>query len=380
MRGRKEERLGFKFRFRSGVSLKVSAAVAVISVMMVLGIWAAAAAAAPAGSGGSGYGQGTAVTVTINGAVYGTGNGSVTVNTTGTGTGNESVCTSNGTKMLAEGLLIVVERLSNVTARLINGTNFNSSVAPSNRTMLYYSTAKKYQTAAVKEYNMGEYCLSIRDSFKAMHYYRLAIMSLKLRVPARPAIYYEAKGELRMMASYSVHVRHLIGWLSLNGVNVTNVSRLYNETLAAYRKVAQDLRDNNMTALRKDLTIAHEKRTQLDAALRRAMGDVIRHQAKLIVNRFLNWTRMEIQALEAVANETNMTWMKIWISFLTSTLEQLYKSVEALANSSRYMAALAIIEANLHPIKHSALLAGIHHSRNHHSKTHRGRDRHEHRG
>ena len=325
--------------------LKVSLAIAVISVM-ILGFGAMAVAATPAGQGAST--SGVKISVSKNGnRSIGTLNGSM-------------ICKSNETKIIAQQLLLVVERLSNATERLIKSTN------STNRTISYYLTGKKYEAAAIKAYDNGSYCVSIRDSFRAMRYYKLAIMSVRIQIPIKPAIYYEAKGELRMMVSYSLSVKHLIEWLSFNGVNVTNVSKLYNETLAAFKKVEQDLKDNNMTALRKDLAIANEKRSQLDMALRNAMKIVVKHKAKFIVSRFLNWTKVEIQMLKQLANETNLTWMKAWMIILTNALEYLYQTVDSLAKSGNYMAALVVIRTHLHPIKRSVLLLNwAHHRKGH---------------
>ncbi len=280
------------------------------------------------------------------------------------------ICSSNESKSLASELLTVVQKLSNVTSRLMKKANIT------NATVRYYSLGERYEKMAFKAYNNGSYCTSIRDSFKAMRYYKLAIMSMRIRIPNKPNVYYEAKGELRMMRVYTIRVERLIGWLSLNGVNVTNITKLYNETLAAYTELQKALSSNNVTAIQKDLKLANEKRAELDMALRNAMKQVVRHKARFIVSRFLNWTKIEIQALKGMENETNVTWIKAWIYTLVNALEYIYNTVYTLAESNNYVAALEVIKSHMGPIRHSVMILGMHH-RGHGHRGQHGRGGHK---
>ncbi len=324
--------------------MRVVASITVIA-LMIFGLGAMAVMAAPSGSGSPQKYKATPTPTTAPPRGFATSTSiSMSNNTTAL------ICKSKGAKRLAGELILIVVRLSKVTSRLIN----RSSVQLTNETLAYYNIGEKYKTVAIEAYKNGSYCTSIVDSFRAMRYYKAALISMK--VPSKPLIYYRAEGELRMVKAYSVHVKRLIRWLALNGVNVTNLTNLYNETVKAYIKVREDLKDKNMTALRSDLAAANEKRAQLDRALIRAMGEVLKYKAKLIVERFLKWTKAEIQVLSYMANESNITQVKIWAGVLANVLRHIYMRVDMLAKSGQYILALSFIKLRTEPIMHSLML------------------------
>ena len=83
---------------------------------------------------------------------------------------------------IAEHIVAALERLSNITTKLINNVNLpeNSSI------MRHYQLAEQYKEVAMNAYESGDYYNTIINGLTAMHHYREVLKGFK-----------EGKGELR---------------------------------------------------------------------------------------------------------------------------------------------------------------------------------------
>lgn len=242
----------------------------------------------------------------------------------------------NATRMAAEVMLRNLERLQNYTASLINDTeNVSEDV------ILLYERALNLTERAKALYENGSYKESLKTAILAMRAYREVILELKVGERHEVRELVMAKVEALRMNGYFRHVELVIGAAQVNGIDVTNLTELYNETREAYRRVIIDVMSNNTTALREDLPRARELKMKLDLELRNLeLKLAVKNAGKIarILDRKLEVQIMALQRLKRVPwiNESA-------VENITAQLAQLRAQVNELVREGKYLEALHLM-------------------------------------
>ncbi|WP_456368192.1 hypothetical protein [Thermococcus sp.] len=188
--------------------------------------------------------------------------GSVPLNDTSAKGGNIGV--HNETARVV-GLLKVVDRLSNYTQALING-----SANVSNETLVMYQKANELRKRAWEAYNAGNYSIAAGYAISAMRLYKRVIMTLNKERREEIEVAggeLQGKWKLRNMARIQLQmaVQELrYAEIIMRRMNVTpEFVEAYKQTKEMVEKVRQDLVSGNFTLLREDLPKLIQARTEL---------------------------------------------------------------------------------------------------------------------
>ena len=228
----------------------------------------------------------------------------------------------------------VAEKLINNLKRL---AGFAEVRVPENMTnSTYYLLAKEHYSKALSEFNEGNYNASMVDALMAMHYYRLVPSELKVKVPVKARSQLRARVE--RTRAYLVYTERLIKVARERDLNVTNASRLYNETLDAFKLVLESMRSGNMTKAREDYAKALEKKAQLDEALRELRLQMLHQNSEKIVERFLARSERAIELARTLNETSNPKLMETYNEFLA-----LYRGVKVLSDEGKWDEALNLI-------------------------------------
>ena len=266
--------------------------------------------------------------------------------TTSTQTLNAGV---NATQVAAKVMLGNLERLRNYTSTLIN-----QSGNVSEEVMNAYEKALNLTGEAKALYENGNYKESLRTAILAMRAYKEVIWSI--RTGEAPELVRERvmeRIEAARMIGYFKHVEMLINTARIQGLNVTNLTRLYTETRRAYGRVLEDVMANNTTAIGPDLTRARELRRQLDEELARVQIKLALKKADKIARVFDRRIQMMVITLQRLKNAPGIN--ETVIDNMTRELNQLRIRVDQLILEGRYIEALHLIKGATPKLVKSAI-------------------------
>ena len=246
---------------------------------------------------------------------------------------------------IAEHIVAALERLSNITTKLINNVNLpeNSSI------MMHYQLAEQYKEVALDAYESGDYYNTIINGLTAMYHYREVLKSfergkeeLKERLPE----------EIKRMEGYFRMAEKTIKIAQRQGIDVGNATMLLQETKDAYKTVLEDIKAKDFEKTKEDLKVAREKKAALDEELRRIREEIIETNADKIVNKFLEKGEKAIQMAEKVIEmaeekgyETDELQERL------EAFKEVYNDVKALADEEKYDEALQVMRNNTDAIK-----------------------------
>lgn len=233
----------------------------------------------------------------------------------------------------------LVEKLNavaNFTGEVINSSH---SQRPSE-----YTLAETYRRRALEEYRSKEYSSAIADALKAMHYYRAVLSQLKgTGIPPRE----NAQAELMRVGYYLNSVGRLIEFAGSLGLNVSNVTEAYNQTVAAYERVRNDLREGNFDGLSADLQTLETKRALLEEALVPLRRSLMDRASIRIVEGFIirggtaiNLARNIVGTASQHGIDTRMLQVRL------AAFERVYGQVLKLKRAGDYKGALRVIQTN----------------------------------
>ncbi|MCD6372366.1 MAG: hypothetical protein J7L37_02280 [Thermococcus sp.] len=270
------------------------------------------------------------------------------VNTTWSGAGD--LDNSTREMVIAGQLIEQLQRLSSFAGEKIESI---MDRLPENSTILtHYELAKEYKERAVSEYEAGDYCNSILDSLTAMHHYKVLLSALnevKEKVQdARERI----KMDITRTMEYFRFVEKTIKLAENQGIDVSNLTTIYNETREAYKAVLDDLKAGDYEKAKEDYEGAKEKKALLDEELRKVRGQLAYANADKVVKDFLakGEKGMEIvqKAIEAgEENGYNVTELQERLD----AFSEVYNEVKALADEGRWEEALSVMEENRETIE-----------------------------
>ncbi len=274
-------------------------------------------------------------------------NGTATSGTTYTG------AMDNGTRemVIAGNLVEKLQRLSKFAEDRIEP--IKDKLLPENSTILtHYELAEDYREKAVSEYEAGDYYNSILDSLTAMHYYRLALEELKEAKEKVQDFRERIRMETERLRGYFGFVKKTIRLAQNQGIDVSNLTALYNETKKAYGTVLDDLKAGDYEKAKADLETAREKKALLDEELRKVREELAYANADKIVRDFLikGERGMEIaqKAIEVgEENGYNVTELQERLDAFT----EVYDRVKELADEGQWEEALGVMQENRETIE-----------------------------
>ena len=230
-----------------------------------------------------------------------------------------------------------------------------SNVTISNYTLDLYSQAEAARAQAWELYNAGNYSESINASMNALYLYKEVIEELtdyyeehKEKKMEEGHEYYEtimdAKEELQRASEYFPYVEKVIAEAKAEGLNVTYVMELYNETKAAYMVVAQDLASGNVTALKADLEYAEELMDKLEDAVEKLQEQIVSAKADEISQAFMEKLQEQMKLMqELMAMIQNSTINATYLQESLMELQTMYEQFNALVESGQYEEALDML-------------------------------------
>ncbi len=262
--------------------------------------------------------------------------------------------TTNMSGVQAYNLLVILDKVANYTASLMAELNA-SNVTISNYTLDLYSQAEAARARAWELYNAGNYSESINASMNALYLYKEVIEELteyyeehKEKEMEEEHEYYEtimdAREELHRAAEYFPYVEKVIEEAKVEGLNVTYVMELYNETKAAYMVVAQDLAGGNITALKADLEYAEELMDRLEDAVEELQEQIVTAKADEISQAFMEKLQEQMRLMQKLmAMLGNSTINATYLQENLMELQTMYEGFNALVESGQYEEALDML-------------------------------------
>ncbi|QDA31272.1 hypothetical protein FH039_06230 [Thermococcus indicus] len=268
-------------------------------------------------------------------------------NGTSNATGSYTGALDNSTRemVIAGQLIDQLQRLSKFAEDKIEPIK---DKLPENSTILtHYELAEDYKEKAVSEYEAGDYYSSILDSLTAMHHYKVALSALKEAKEKVQDVRERIKMEIERLSEYFRFVEKTIRLAENQGIDVSNLTALYNETKDAYKVVLDELKAGDYEKVRADYEIAKEKKSLLDEELRKVREELAYANADKIVKDFLmkGEKGMEIaqKAIEVgEGNGYNVTELQERLD----AFSEVYSQVKALADEGKWEDALTVMKDN----------------------------------
>jgi tetratricopeptide (TPR) repeat protein len=278
-----------------------------------------------------------------------------TTNTTSTSNGNLPPEIENTTQeqIVAEHIIMAIEKLSNITGRILSRVTLpdNSSI------MEQYRMAEEYKEKAINAYNEGDYCEATTEGIIAMHHYRAVLQGIK---SGRNELRERLPAEVERMKGYFRMAERIITAAERQGIDVGNTTQLLNQTEKAYRMVLEDVKAGNFDKAKTDLKTARSLKAQLDTALGRIRKELAYHNAKGIVEAFLEKGGRAInftQHVIARANETGRNTTELQERL--EAFQTVYEQVKELAGQGNYTGALNTMMQNSKTIKDFYMALGF---------------------
>lgn len=248
-------------------------------------------------------------------------------------------------EVIAQRLISHLEELGEFTTKRIEPIR---DKLPENSTILFhYEKGEELKDKAIREFNSGDYHNSILDALSAMRHYKLVLVQLK---EGRERIngYRERIFErINRMMEYFRFVERTIKIAENQGIDVSNITRLYNETREAYEVVLDDLKAKDFEKAKRDLEIAQERKAALDEELRKIRKQLTYMNADKIVRVFLIKTESGIKFAERIIQEAKLKGIDTdGAEAKVEEMRAIYEEVRSLADQERWEEALGVIREN----------------------------------
>ncbi|ASJ16528.1 hypothetical protein A3L04_05285 [Thermococcus chitonophagus] len=211
-----------------------------------------------------------------------------------------------------------------------------------NATLENYEIAENYKKEAMNAYDAGDYEKAVTYSLLAMRHYK-AVLSTLREAKSR---YQDLRFEVERTLEYFRFVNRTIALAQEEGIDVSNLTRLFNETREAYKAVLEDIKAKDYEKAREDLKVAREKKTQLDEELRKVRRELAYANADKIVRMFLERGGRGIEIVERAANNGHPE-----LNATLTAFKEVYEEVKSLADQGKWQDALKVIEENRETIE-----------------------------
>ncbi len=264
-------------------------------------------------------------------------------NTTGTYTG--TMDNSTREMVIAENLVEKLQKLSKFAEKKIGPIKDR---LPTNSSILKnYNLAEEFKDKAIEEYGAGDYYNSILDSLTAMHYYKAALSALKGGKEKVNNARERIRMEIERTRDYFRFVDKTIRLAENQGIDVSNLTQLYNETKKAYEVVLNDLRTGDYEKAKVDLNTAREKKVLLDKELRKVREELAYANADKIVKEFLVKGEKGIEIAEkAIQLGEEKGYNVTELQRRLNAFSEVYNQVKTLADEKKWEDALNVMQEN----------------------------------
>ena len=267
-------------------------------------------------------------------------------------TGSYTAVVDNGTRemVIAGNLMEKLQRLSKFAEDRIKPIKDR---LPENSSILKnYDLAKELKDKAIEEYNAGDYYNSILDGLTAMHYYRLALTQLKEGKEKVQDVRERIRMETERLREYFKFVEKTIMLAQNQGIDVSNLTGLYNETKAAYQTVLEDLKAGDYDKARTDFEAAQEKKALLDGELKKVREELAYANADKIVKDFLVKGQRGIDiAQKAIQFGQEKGYNVTELQERLDAFTAVYDQVKGLADEGQWKEALSVMKENRETIE-----------------------------
>ncbi|NJE06141.1 hypothetical protein E3E36_08310 [Thermococcus sp. M36] len=268
-------------------------------------------------------------------------------NSTSSATESYTGVLDNGTRemVIAGNLIEKLQRLSKFAEEKIEPIK---DKLPENSSILKnYELAEEFKEKAVSEYEAGDYYNSILDSLTAMHHYKVALSALKEAKEKVQDVRERIKMEIERMTEYFRFVEKTIRLAERQGIDVNNLTGLYNGTKTAYKTVLEDLKAGDYEKARADLKVAREKRALLDQELRRVREELAYANADKIVGEFLERDEKGIEIVQkAIEVGQEKGYNVTELQERLDAFVEVYDEVKSLADQEQWEEALRVMQEN----------------------------------
>ncbi|WP_234394360.1 hypothetical protein [Thermococcus piezophilus] len=223
---------------------------------------------------------------------------------------------------------------------------------PENSSILAnYETAEEYKDRDISEYEAGDYSNSIMDSLMAMHYYKLALSRLQEAADRVQDFRERIRIETEMMEYFQM-VEKTIRFAQNQGVDVRNLTQLYNETKEAYKLVLDDLKAGDIERAKADYEVALEKKALLNEELGKVREELAYANADKIVQEFLIKGEKGIEiAQQAIEKAQKNGYDTTELQERLNVFLAVYDEVKALTDEGRWEEALKVMDENKETIR-----------------------------
>ncbi|WP_297438503.1 hypothetical protein [Thermococcus sp.] len=276
-----------------------------------------------------------------------------TTNTTGNGNLPPEIENTTQEQIVAGHIITAIEKLSNITGRILSRVTLpdNSSI------MEQYRMAEEYKDRAINAYKEGDYCEATTEGIIAMHHYRAVLQRIK---SGRNELRERLPAEVERMKGYFRMAERIITTAGRQGLNVGNVTQLLNQTEKAYGMVLEDVKAGNFDKAKTDLKRARSFKTQLDTDLGRIRKELAYHNAKGIVEAFLEKGGRAINFTQRVIERVNETDRNTTeLQERLEAFQTVYEQVKELADQGNYTGALNTMMQNSKTIKEFYMALGF---------------------
>ncbi|WP_157255234.1 hypothetical protein [Palaeococcus ferrophilus] len=264
----------------------------------------------------------------------------------------------------AYNMLIILERVANYTTILID-----NSGTVDNETLSLYAQAENLRGSAWAAYNAGNYSEAITAAMSAMETYELVIermtpssgmQQMNPSANMNSQALYWASIELQRAKEYLAYAAEIIDEASGLGIDTSQASELYDQTVEAYTRVEVDIKNGDVSNLRNDMRVAENLRMRLEMAVEGLVRGILSANAGDIAETFtkkleveLNRTAELMTLMESVmgnssADDPRASMMLRMIEMRKAELQNMLAMVQRLIDSGRYEMALRMVkEINL---------------------------------
>ncbi len=278
----------------------------------------------------------------------------VTSNTTSTTTTNNTVTTNASVnislQLQAYNLLVIVDGVANYTSALITALEARNVTMPPS-VLANYTEAQDLRFKAWDYYTAGFYNHSIETSLLALKTYKGVIQYLTAYTSLEPPnntyapLIAEAKANLHRAASYFPYAEKVIMKAQEEGLNVTGVQNLYDQTKEAYMKVAEDLANGSYTALESDLKRAKELMGTLQEAIQELNRDITNAEAERITHAFMKKIEEQMMLTEHLMIQLGNSSKELeMLNHNLAMLQLVYSQLEEIIKNGEYTKALQMME------------------------------------
>ena len=279
----------------------------------------------------------------------------LTSNTTTTTTAANGTVTSNTStnvslQVQAYNLLVIVDGVANYTSTLITSLEESNVTIPAS-VLANRTEAENLRLQAWDYYTAGFYNQSIETSLLALETYKGVIQSLTAHISTGPTnntyatIIAEARAALHRAASYFPYAEKVILKAQKEGIDVTAVQNLYEETKDAYTKVAEDIANGDYASLETDLKNAEELMEELQAAIGELNKEIANAEAERIAHAFMKKLEEQMMATEHLMMQLGNSSEEIkMLSQNLATLQLMYSQFEEMIKNGEYNKALQMME------------------------------------